>query len=245
MTADTLTLERTPTRYDRQMSFLPAEKLEETSIAIVGVGAIGRPTACLAASTGFGRIGIIDDDIVEIQNLAAQGYKDKDIGKPKVEVVSEEMSELNEEIDIYYAQTRLKKLGADLDVLDALDKGRSSRPKRSVVISCVDSIETRKMLWDHLKAMPGVDLFIDGRMAGPVIQVYAVDPTGEGAEEYEKSLFSSGEAFEAPCTARSLLYPCYVAAGLMVGQVSNWMRGLPVDGLVSCNLNLPSAMSLE
>ncbi len=245
------TLTRESTRYDRQTSFLPPEKLKNISVVIVGLGALGRPTAALAASTGFGRIGLFDDDTIELPNLAAQGYKDKDLGRLKVEVVAEEVQELNPETDIYYQPVRLEKNDADLCILDAFNKGLNVVPgqQKLVVVSCVDSIDTRSMLWKAVSSLPETHLFIDGRMAGPVIQTYAVDLKADNHESakksYSKSLFKSEDAFEAPCTARTLLYPCYIAAGLMIGQISNWIRGLPVDAQVSCNLNTPSAMSLN
>jgi|TARA_Y100000310_G_scaffold156959_1_gene156375 hypothetical protein len=241
---------RTPTRYDRQTSFLPPDKLKQISVVIVGLGALGRPTAALAASTGFGRIGLFDDDTIETPNLAAQGYKDKDLGRLKVEVVAEEIQELNPETDVYYQPIRLEKEDADLCILDGYDKGLDVPPgkQKLVVISCVDSIDTRAMLWKSVSDLSELNLFLDGRMAGPVIQTYAVNCQNDTAKaakaEYAKSLFKSEEAFEAPCTARTLLYPCFVASGLMVGQISNWIRGLPADSQVSCNLNIPSAMSL-
>jgi len=254
---DTVT-ERAPTRYDRQSSFLPLEKLEQIAIIVVGVGALGRPTACLAASTGFGSVSIIDDDTVELPNLAAQGYKHKDLGKAKVSALLEELEELNPDPNYHAAESRLNKTNTFDGICEASEVNPTPIHNRKVVvISCVDSIEVRKMLWNEVKDMPQVSLFLDGRMAGPVIQTYSV-PLSDGdqlggvrtrdwyIDKYNQSLnFTSDEAFEAPCTARSLLYPCYIAAGLLIGQVSNWMRGLQVDPMISCNLNQPSAMSLE
>jgi hypothetical protein len=38
------------------------------------------------------------------------------------------------------------------------------------------------------------------------------------------------------CTARSTIYSAAVAAGLMVGQWTKWLRGMPVDADLSLNL---------
>jgi hypothetical protein len=39
-----------------------------------------------------------------------------------------------------------------------------------------------------------------------------------------------------PCTARSTIYTASVAAGLMVHQLTKWLRGIPVDRDVTLNL---------
>ena len=79
------------------------------------------------------------------------------------------------------------------------------------------------------------DLFIDGRMAAEVLRVLAVGP-GSPPEAYRATLFAPEETVPQPCTARSTLYCAAVAADIMVGQLSRFLRGLPVDGDLMLNL---------
>jgi hypothetical protein len=42
-----------------------------------------------------------------------------------------------------------------------------------------------------------------------------------------------------------MIYPCSVAAGLLISHVSNWMRDIPVEEYISMNLNDMSTLSME
>ena len=231
-----------PNRYDRQTSILPVDKLQEISLLIVGVGAIGRPTSLLASATGFGSIGICDPDTVEPHNLAAQGYKESDVGRKKVIALSSEMEATNSETRYIHLVREFDETMFDqvLDVSPAVGRNR-----KLVVISCVDSIDVRKEIWEAASKHSSLELFLDARMSGPVLQVYGAQKGWSSFAYYPTSLFPSDEAFQAPCSARSMLYPCYTIAGMLVSQISNWMRGLPVEPYISMNLNDMSGLSME
>ena len=47
------------------------EKLKNSSILVVGAGGLGSPSLLYLAAAGIGKIGIIDDDIVEITAVIA------------------------------------------------------------------------------------------------------------------------------------------------------------------------------
>jgi molybdopterin/thiamine biosynthesis adenylyltransferase len=65
------------------------ERLERTSVAIVGLGGLGSPVALYLAAAGVGRLGLIDDQQVELSNLNRQIlYEDCDVGRPKVEAAA-------------------------------------------------------------------------------------------------------------------------------------------------------------
>ncbi|MGY8703721.1 MAG: HesA/MoeB/ThiF family protein, partial [Candidatus Poseidoniales archaeon] len=60
-------------RYSRHLS-LPQvgiegqKKLKKSSVLVVGAGGLGSPTLLYLAAAGIGKIGIIDDDVVEMTN---------------------------------------------------------------------------------------------------------------------------------------------------------------------------------
>jgi adenylyltransferase/sulfurtransferase len=77
-------------RYSRQI-ILPEvggegqKKLLNAKVLIIGCGGLGSPVSLYLASAGIGKIGLVDSDKVELNNLQRQiVHFTEDIGKPKV-----------------------------------------------------------------------------------------------------------------------------------------------------------------
>lgn len=65
------------------------QKLQNASVLVVGCGGLGSPIAVYLASSGLGKIHLVDFDIIEETNLHRQVfYALDDVGKPKAEVLS-------------------------------------------------------------------------------------------------------------------------------------------------------------
>ena len=93
-------------RYNRQI-MLPEiseegqKKIRTAKVLLVGVGGLGSPIATYLVGAGIGRIGIIDDDVVDITNLHRQVlYTEKEAGLPKVECAKRRLQALNSEVEI-------------------------------------------------------------------------------------------------------------------------------------------------
>ena len=64
------------------------QKLQNTSVLVVGCGGLGSPIAVYLASSGLGKIHLVDFDTVDETNLHRQVfYALNDVGKPKAEVL--------------------------------------------------------------------------------------------------------------------------------------------------------------
>ena len=60
------------------------EKLAAARVLVVGAGGLGSPILAYLAAAGVGRIGIVDDDTVDVTNLQRQIlYATADVGRPK------------------------------------------------------------------------------------------------------------------------------------------------------------------
>ena len=79
------------------------------SVLVVGAGGLGCPALQYLASAGVGRIGIIDDDVIEISNLQRQFlYLSKDVGKSKSECAAKRLSRHNPNVQADYHNKKIK-----------------------------------------------------------------------------------------------------------------------------------------
>jgi hypothetical protein len=212
----------------RQRELVPPERLATTACHVVGVGAVGRQLALQLAAVGVPALFLYDHDTVGVENLAAQGFRELDLGREKVWAVAEVCGQVNSQIKVLptakqFTRSHLLVTQQDFPELT------------HVLMLCVDSISTRRKIWDV--AGNKTPLVIDARMAAETIFVFTTDTSDPRARAfYEGKFFAEGEAFQARCTGRSTIYTANIAAGLMVGQLAHWLRGLPVEPEVNLNL---------
>lgn len=82
------------------------EKLLCAKVLVIGAGGLGSALIPYLAAAGIGHLGIIDNDRVELSNLARQIiHETGDIGRLKVESAADRVSELNPDVRVrIYAQ---------------------------------------------------------------------------------------------------------------------------------------------
>ena len=74
-------------------------KLLASSIAIIGAGGIGSPAILYLAAAGIGRLRVIDDDVVSLDNLQRQVlFGTGDVGARKVDAAGSGAARLNSDI---------------------------------------------------------------------------------------------------------------------------------------------------
>ncbi len=100
-------------RYIRQIQLsefgLQAQKkLELAKVLVVGAGGLSCASLPYLVAAGVGTIGIIDDDIIRLENLHRQIlYSTSDIGKSKAETAALKLQDLNPDIRILHYKARL------------------------------------------------------------------------------------------------------------------------------------------
>ena len=73
--------------------------LLDSAVLVVGAGGLGAPAIQYLAAAGVGRLGIIDDDVVERSNLQRQVvHGDSDVGAKKVDSAAEFVAQLNPDV---------------------------------------------------------------------------------------------------------------------------------------------------
>lgn len=114
------------------------EKLKQARVLVVGAGGLGSPVLLYLTAAGIGKIGIIEDDVVDLTNLQRQVlHATPDVGKHKAESASETMKQINPHIDIDVYRERL---GKD-NIFALLDK-------YDIIVDGVDNFPTRYLLND-------------------------------------------------------------------------------------------------
>ncbi len=201
----------------RQRDIIPVERLADLTVTVVGVGAVGRQVALQLTAIGVPRLQLIDFDRVEVENLAPQGYFESDLGRLKVEATADVAKWINSGLAVESITSRFKRSMSVGDVL----------------FCCVDAIETRRHIWQAVR--DDVRFYADTRMSAEVVRVLSV-ADAVSRKHYPTTLFAASEAHAGACTAKSTIYTSNVAAGLAVGQLTKWLRCLPVDPDVTLNI---------
>jgi sulfur carrier protein ThiS adenylyltransferase len=207
----------------RQRDIVPAEELAACHAVVIGVGAIGRQVALQLAAVGIPELTLFDDDTVGVENLAPQGYWPEDLGVAKVLATQALCTRINPALQVTAVAERFRRSSAQ----------RLASDRKLVVMACVDSITTRKLVWEAVRHQAA--FFLDGRMSAEVVRVLTVEhPATDGA--YATTLFDADQAYAGSCTAKATIYTASVVAGLIVGQFTRWLRHLPVDPDLTLNL---------
>jgi adenylyltransferase/sulfurtransferase len=130
-------------RYDcqlvlREVGERGQEALRNGSVLVVGAGGLGSPVLYYLVAAGVGRIGIVDDDVVDLSNLQRQIlFTTADIGRPKAEVAAQRLGALNPEVTLEPSNVRLRAATAQA-LIERYD----------VVVTAVDNFPTRYLLND-------------------------------------------------------------------------------------------------
>lgn len=114
------------------------KKLKQAKVLVVGAGGLGSPVLLYLAAAGVGKLGIVDDDVVDISNLQRQVlYGVADIGRAKVEVAQQKLQALNPTIEIEIYAMRLT-IDNVLDLIAPYD----------IVVDGTDNFPTRYLVND-------------------------------------------------------------------------------------------------
>jgi len=196
----------------RQLDILKPSELN-ISISIIGAGGIGGPTALVLAKMGCRQVTVFDNDTIESHNLPNQFYRLADVGKFKVEA-------LKEIIGLF--------TGVKIDARKerfSLDGGLTD-----VIISGVDTMASRKEIWEAIKWKTAVRLYIDGRMGGEVARIFSARPHDpDDVNFYEKTLYSDDDSEDLACTAQAIIYNVFAMASFIANQVKRVVKNEDLD----------------
>ncbi len=83
-------------------------KLLRASVLVIGAGGLGSPLLLYLAAAGVGRLGVVDDDVVDLSNLQRQVVHDtSNIGLAKTISAKARLAEINPEVRVVPHRTRV------------------------------------------------------------------------------------------------------------------------------------------
>ncbi|SOE21770.1 adenylyltransferase and sulfurtransferase [Spirosomataceae bacterium TFI 002] len=130
-------------RYSRQTTIpgfgLEAqEKLKHSSVLVVGAGGLGSPVLLYLVAAGLGKIGIVENDTVDLSNLQRQVlFTEKNVQESKLDKAHARLKEMNSATEFVLFPERLDsenalKIASDFDL----------------IIDCTDNFPTRYLVND-------------------------------------------------------------------------------------------------
>lgn len=114
------------------------QRLQRSSVLIIGAGGLGSPAALYLAAAGVGRLGLVDNDRVELSNLQRQVlHTTSDVGKTKVASAKATLNAIDPGVEVVTYPTRLHPENA-LELLEGWD----------LIIDGTDNLPTRYLIDD-------------------------------------------------------------------------------------------------
>ncbi len=84
------------------------KRLEESRVAVLGLGGVGGPAAIYLAAAGIGELMLVDGDVVEASNLNRQIlFAFSDLGRPKAQAAAERLLSLNPELMVVAVEKKI------------------------------------------------------------------------------------------------------------------------------------------
>lgn len=124
-------------------------RLKASSVLVVGAGGLGVPVSVYLAAAGFGRIGIVDGDVVEMSNLHRQFlFSEDDVGRAKAQLLRSKLFSVNPNVRVDAHGVKLDSSNA-MRILGAYD----------IVVDATDNFPSRYLINDACVLMGKPDVY--------------------------------------------------------------------------------------
>lgn len=180
-------------------------------IHIIGVGATGSFVAMELARMGCPVLNIYDFDELEIHNIPNQYYDTQDLGKPKVEALAEKLKLINPSIVVNAYNGKV--------LPKASEEGKGIDEMSGYVFLLVDSMKTRKELWEAVKKNKNIVHCWESRLGSDQARVYSLDMSVKNFDKYEQDFYEDDNAEVSACGTSITVLPIVLqTASLMMVQ---------------------------
>jgi len=175
---------------------------------VIGVGAIGSRVVELLARIGVPEVHAYDADIVQPHNVPTGAFYPEAVGSLKVTALGQQLAGFPQTLMTAHPEAA----------------GEEARFP-GVVFVCVDSMDVRRLLWQHcLRQQPIVPLMIEIRIGPQTGQIYTVNPLdlSHGENWEAASAYAGGFTASLPCTNQGSAPLMATVTGLAVNQLIQW-----------------------
>lgn len=162
------------------------QRLLDSTVLLLGCGALGSVVADLLSRAGVGHLVIVDRDVVEVSNLQRQLlFDERDVaeGLPKAEAARRRIADINSDVRV-------------TAIVDNIDHSNISRYGAGVdvMIDGLDNLETRYLANDFAvnRGVP----YVYGGAVGSVGMVFPVLPHSAGDVPWRAA---GGQDYSTPC----------------------------------------------
>lgn len=205
------------------------EEIQKKTIMLAGLGGIGSYVCFLLARMQPTSLFLYDDDVVEAANMSGQLYGNSDIGRYKVDAMSDMVAQYASFYNVFSIRERFTDRTEPTDIMicgfDNMDARQKYFRRWKYQVSIKASSERCKCL------------FIDGRLSAEYLQVYCI--TGDDVQAMDKyestALFSDDEADETVCSYKQTTYMANMIGSIIVNLftnfVANEVAGAPIREL--------------
>lgn len=198
--------------YRKQINLIDVEEVN-TPINVIGCGALGSWLVMFLLKMGFKNITVYDFDNIEEHNIPNQCFSESQIGMPKVEAMDSLCKALNKD-----AEERVKFINQKITARDVWDL-------KGIILCAVDSMKTRKVIYENSIKRGECDLFVEARLSIWGAYIYSLT-RNTVFERYEETLYADEEAEVSPCGVSQTALPSAVnAASIMIMQMILWLNG--------------------
>lgn len=181
-------------------------------VIIIGAGSVGSWLTEFLARMGVAELEVWDDDAVASHNVPMSCYRPQDISRYKVDALREIV---------------LERTGVAITAHRERYTGQTSL-RGACVISCVDTMESRRCIWERVKQeRVSIGLFCDTRIGDAYVEVYSIEPhTKKDADRYDQTLFPDEEAKRQICGMHGIVFASSRAAGIVAANLAAfWTTG--------------------
>lgn len=179
----------------KSYEFFQPEK-DTSRIHIIGCGSVGSTIAENLVRCGVTKLTLWDFDTVEEHNIVNQMFREKDVGRPKVEALRDILAEINPDV---------------VNDLELKPDGWQGKMLSGYLFIVVDSIDLRRKIVEKHIDSPAVKAVFDVRTELTGAQHYAADWS---SYQSKQNLLTSMQFTDEEADAETVVSACGTVLGV-------------------------------